>query len=178
MSAGLHVEKNAKMQDAKLQSRIPPFQSRISDQNWNPVSGSPGIQSTPEPSVDSKRSQGGLLRVGNGHLENHSGIPPVHGFQTSDISEGDEAKIFASKPGLKATNSPHLEEVSEDSEENPAEEELFQDPIRSEDLNPLNSLKDTCDQKLGEAPSPSPPRATGPLRMPITGGFPSSGMDI
>jgi hypothetical protein len=68
MSAGLHVERNAKTQDVNPHI---PLQFRISDQTWNPELEGIHVHGIPEPSVDSERRQGGLLRVGNGQ---HQGL--------------------------------------------------------------------------------------------------------
>jgi hypothetical protein len=64
------------------------------------------------------------------------------------------------------------------------EEEMFKEPTQFPEESTQsqkkysNPMKAECDKKPGEAPSPSPPRATGPLRMPITGDSPSLWTDI
>jgi hypothetical protein len=70
MSAGLHVEKNAKTQDVKDLEPDAQDSSQLVDLSTNLVDSSTNLRedlevsSTPEPSVDSISSQGGLLRDG------------------------------------------------------------------------------------------------------------------
>jgi hypothetical protein len=66
MSAGLQVEKNAKMQDVKRQSEGQKIRRSEDQRDQEKTS---FVQSTPEPSVDPARGQGGLLSDGNGQQE-------------------------------------------------------------------------------------------------------------
>jgi hypothetical protein len=121
MSSGLQVEKIDKMQDVKA------------------------VQSTSEPSVDSERSQGDLLRVGNGQKDNQ-GSQLLSGL---DNSEDVGAKTLGF-PKVAAEGRTSIGPKS------PEKVEILEH----------GSLKGVCEVKnLGEVPSPASARGNGPQKM-------------
>jgi hypothetical protein len=129
-----------------------------------------GAQSTLEPGVDSARSQGGPFIRGKELQASHqeAAFTCTTGIsEDSDcISEGDgvktleHSKVAAEDVGVGKSNKKTPSQEDEDYEEE--DWDLFLASMKAE--IPTNPVNGECDQEVGEAPSPSPPRATGPLR--------------